>query len=80
MVVGQVGGLSPPHIGAAWVHPSVQTPSQPIWGHAEGIRVGLWTLSGPRGLLRVYAPYLGHDESRMINYIAVEPVVEIDGP
>jgi len=68
--------LAPPEVGARWVRPSVQTPSQPMWGHAHGLRVGLWPLSGPRGLLRVYAPYLGHVEGRMINYIAVEPVVQ----
>ena len=32
-------------------------------------------MPGPRGLLRIYAPYLGHPLGRMINFIAVEPVV-----
>ena len=48
--------------------------AQPVWGHAEGLRVGLHPLRGPRGLLRIYAPDLGHDEGRVINYVAVEPI------
>ena len=59
-----------------WVRPSESVSAQPLWGHAEGLRIGLWPLSGPRGLLRVYAPYLGHRDDRMINYIAVEPVLQ----
>ncbi|MBN1858293.1 hypothetical protein JW848_03705 [Candidatus Bipolaricaulota bacterium] len=64
-----------PEIDGIWVRPSHEIPAQPVWGHAEGLRVGLWPLSGPRGLLRIYTPYLGHESSRMINYIAVEPVL-----
>ena len=67
--------LAPPEVDGAWILPSQEFPSQPVWGHAEGLRVGLWPLSGPRGLLRIYAPYLGQEDSRMINYIAVEPVL-----
>ncbi|MCK4570621.1 hypothetical protein KAT84_01600 [Candidatus Bipolaricaulota bacterium] len=48
----------------------------PYGGHAEGLRVGLWPMTGPRGLLRIYAPYLGHADDRMINYIAIEPVIQ----
>lgn len=32
-------------------------------------------MPGPRGLLRVYAPYLAHPPGRMINFIAVEPII-----
>ena len=49
--------------------------TQPIWGHADGIRVGLHPLRGPRGLLRVYAPYLRNEDNHVINFIAVEPIV-----
>lgn len=65
----------PPRIEGNWVRPSDEFPAQPIWGHAEGLRIGLWPMPGPRGLLRVYAPYLGHRIDRMINYIAVEPIL-----
>ena len=67
--------LAAPEVDGIWIRPSQEFPSQPVWGHANGLRVGLWPLSGPRGLLRIYAPYLGHDASRMINYIAVEPML-----
>jgi hypothetical protein len=66
--------LAPPEVQGIWIQPSAQHPAQPVWGHADGIRVGLWPMPGPRGLLRIYAPYLGHRDDRMINYIAVEPV------
>jgi hypothetical protein len=39
------------------------------------LAVGLWPASGPRGLIRIYAPYLGQRYPRMVNFIAVEPVV-----
>ncbi len=72
---GQILSLTPPEVDETWVQPSTQAPAQPIWGHAHGLRVGLWPMPGPRGLLRIYAPYLGHAHERMINYIAIEPVV-----
>ena len=59
-----------------WLRPAADGPAVPAWGHADGLRVGLWPAPGPRGLLRIYAPYLGHPDGRMINYIAVEPIVE----
>jgi hypothetical protein len=46
-----------------------------VWGIKGGIAVGLWPTGGPRGLLRIYAPYLGQPRLRMINFIAIEPVV-----
>jgi len=70
--------LAPPVIDGIWVRPVQSEPAQPVWGHAAGLRIGLWPMPGPRGLLRVYAPYLGHSEGRMINYIAVEPIVRGD--
>ena len=38
------------------------------------MQVGLHPLGGPRGLLRIYTPYLGHDRDRLLNFIAVEPI------
>ncbi len=66
--------LSPPFIDGRWVQPSASSPAEPVWGHAEGLQVGLWPTGGPRGLFRIYAPYLGHQNGRMINYVAIEPV------
>jgi hypothetical protein len=47
----------------------------PIWGNKEGLRLGLAPTPGPPGLLRVYAPYLGQAYPRVVNFIAVEPIV-----
>jgi hypothetical protein len=57
-----------------WILPSQNGPSMPIWGNSKGISVGLAPLPGPRGLLRIYAPYLNMDVPRMLNYIAFEPI------
>jgi hypothetical protein len=70
----QRGELAPPVIEGRWVRPAEAAPAQPVWGHAEGLRIGLAPLPGPRGLLRVYAPFLGRDELWPINFIAVEPI------
>jgi hypothetical protein len=59
---------------SGWLRPTGDAPAEPRWGHREGLQVGLHPLSGPRGLLRLYTPYLGHDRDRLINFIAVEPV------
>ena len=69
--------LAPPVIEGRWVRSAaVDGPARPLWGHAEGLRVGIVPPGGPRGLLRVYAPFLHHaeGEDRLINFIAVEPV------
>jgi hypothetical protein len=58
----------------AWIRPTGES-SEPVWGHRDGLSIGLWPTSGPRGLIRIYAPYLGQKRPRMINYISIEPVV-----
>jgi len=68
--------LASPEASGCWVRPAQGKPARALWGHVEGLRVGLSPLPGPRGLLRLYAPYLGHREGRMINFIAVEPIPE----
>ena len=68
-----------------WIRPE-NVKSPPVWGMHGGIVVGLWPASlegtipdsegGPRGLLRV-----GYELNGMVylvNYIAVEPVVDGD--
>lgn len=58
-----------------WRKPSPLRPAEPVWGIDGGLAVGLWPTNGPRGLIRVYAPYLGQPHPRMVNFISVEPVV-----
>lgn len=57
-----------------WLRPT-HAKSDPVWGIKGGISVGLWPTQGPRGLFRIYTPYLGQAFPRMVNFIAVEPVV-----
>jgi hypothetical protein len=45
-----------------------------MWGINGGIAVGLWPNRGPRGLIRIYTPYLGQGRQRVMNFVAVEPV------
>ena len=45
------------------------------WGVPGGLAVGIDPADGPRGLIRVYAPFLGHGPGRVLNFTAVEPVV-----
>lgn len=49
---------------------------RPVWGHREGLRIGLAPAPGPQGLLRIYAPYLGQEYPRMVNFLSVEPAVK----
>ncbi len=62
-------------VAVTWLRPTPDRPSEPVWGLDGGLAVGLWPTGGPRGLIRVYAPYLGQKRPRMVNFIAVEPVV-----
>lgn len=60
-----------PVVTADWVRPG----AEPVWGRAGGLGVGVWPTSGPRGLIRIYSPYLGQPHPRMLTYVAVEPVI-----
>lgn len=69
------GDLAAPVCDGVWLRPAAARHAAPIWGSAEGLSIGLWPADGPRGLIRVYAPYLGQPYPRMVNYIAIEPIV-----
>lgn len=69
-----------------WIRPAGEK-SSPVWGIKNGIVVGLWPASiekgyaggetgGPRGLLRIGYEFKG--TIYLINYIAVEPLVDDD--
>jgi len=66
--------LAPAVVEGRWLRPAAGNAPAEVWGHADGLRIGLPPLRGPRGLLRVYAPYLKHPPQRVINFIAIEPV------
>jgi len=69
--------LADPVVEDGWVRPPAEeNTAKPVWGLAEGLRIGLAPLPGPRGLLRVYTPYVGQPDWRMINFFAIEPIVE----
>lgn len=66
--------LTPPEVNGKWIQPAQGKPAQPVWGLDKGMRVGIAPMGGPRGLLRIYTPYLGQPEGKMINFIAFEPI------
>lgn len=62
-------------VSGGWLRPADGDGArEPRWGHPEGMQLGLHPLSGPRGLLRLFAPYLGQPRERLLNFIAVEPI------
>src|SRR5262245_44068695 len=61
--------------GDLWIQPA-NAEDDPHWGFKNGIAVGLWPTDGPRGLIRIYTPYLCQSFQRVVNFIAVEPVVQ----
>lgn len=71
-------GLSNASISNKWIRPlSKDSNCIPVWVHKYGIRVGLAPTSGPRRLIRVYyAACLGLDSLKVMNFIALEPIVK----
>lgn len=57
-----------------WIQPAQVAGAESVWGFRDGIQVGLSPIPGPRGLIRIYAPYAGAERPRMINFISIEPV------
>jgi hypothetical protein len=49
--------------------------AEPTWGIKGGLSVGLWPNPAPRGLIRIYTPYLGQPRLTPINFVAVEPII-----
>jgi hypothetical protein len=70
--------VSPNAIAGDWVRPGLTT-NQPIWGLRGGL---LWAIAPagfrggePRGLIRLGYPVLQDDRYDLINFIAIEPIV-----
>ena len=57
-----------------FIRPDGSAAATPVWGVRDGIQIGLWPTAGPRGLLRIYTPYLGRSPGRIMNFIAIEPI------
>ncbi len=47
----------------------------PVWGHVNGLRIGLEPTPGPAGLIRIYTPYLEQHYPRVVNFVSIEPSV-----
>jgi len=80
VVAGRAEAADPPRPLAGpvedgpFLRPAAATAAEPFWGIKGGIGVGIWPTGGPRGLIRVYTPYLGQGPRRVMNFVAVEPV------
>src|ERR1700684_1339745 len=76
IIVGFVIAMSPNARGnTGCIQPDGSPSAKPIWGIPGGISVGLWPTPGPRGLIRIYTPYLHQSNGRIMNFIAIEPIV-----
>ncbi|MGD8240281.1 MAG: hypothetical protein PVH68_17130, partial [Armatimonadota bacterium] len=57
---------------------------RPVWGLRDGIRFGVWPGAvddrpgggGPRGLIRVGYPIMPAGAYALVNFIAIEPIVQ----
>lgn len=58
-----------------WLRPAAgEGRREPRWGHPDGMQLGLHPSSGPRGLLRLFTPYLDQPRDRLLNFVAIEPI------
>ena len=67
--------MDAPDTTGIWLQPAQTVNAYPKWGHVNGIQIGLWPTSGPRGLIRVYTPYLNQPTDYVMNFLAIEPIV-----
>lgn len=66
--------LAKPDVGSIWIQPTQGKSAQAIWGHAKGISVAIPQCNiMPRGLIRIFTPYLEHEKHVVTNFIAMEP-------
>ena len=68
------GHVMPMETGA-WLVPAPDDTAVPYWGLKDGIGVTVPTARGPRGLIGIQTPYLGLPELQVINFVAIEPIV-----
>jgi hypothetical protein len=74
--------LTPAAAGAKWLRAGLNT-DKPLWGIHGGLRFGVYPGNvagkgngGPRGLIRVGYPAVLNGHYALINFIAVEPIVD----
>jgi len=81
-----IAAAQQPKPDSLWIQPADEK-APPVWGIHNGIVIGIWPAAiekgyaggatgGPRGLLRIGYEFMG--TVYLINYIAVEPVVDDD--
>lgn len=59
---------------SAFVRPGHGIPAdRHVWGHHNGIQIGIAPTKGPRGLIRIFAPHVGVPYPNRINYLSIEP-------
>lgn len=59
-----------------WVRPSGVPGEKAVWGHKDGIRIGIniQPETRLRGLLFIFTPYLDQPDLYVTNFIAMEPI------
>lgn len=66
--------LAEPDTSKLWIQPVQGKAAMAVWGHAKGISVAIPQLNVmPRGLIRIFTPYLDHSKFIVTNFIAMEP-------
>lgn len=74
-----VAAVEPAAHAAEWVRAGLNT-NRPVWGLRGGLLWGLpagrTPADGPRGLIRLWSPVLTNGGYDLINFIAIEPVVQ----
>jgi hypothetical protein len=61
----------------AFVRPGHDSPrDRAVWGHRDGLRIGIRPTRGPAGLIRIYTPYLVQAFPRVVNFLSIEPSVQ----
>ncbi|WP_210420138.1 glycoside hydrolase family 71/99-like protein [Aquisphaera giovannonii] len=71
----EAASRTPPVEDGPFLRPADEDGAEPTWGIKGGIAIGLWPNRGPRGLIRIYTPYLNQPRLTPMNFIAVEPIV-----
>ena len=67
--------LLPPATDGIWIRPAAGD-CIPIYGFKDGIRLGIQPARRPRGIVRIYAPYvLPEQQYPAVNFMAIEPIV-----